>query len=43
MKLEKLAKKYKAFIFRADPDVLVDDEEFKRIIKEAGIKRKTKY
>ena len=38
--IRKIAKKYKAFIFRADPDVLVDDEEFKRIIKEAGIKVK---
>ena len=36
--IRKIAKKYKAFIFRADPDVLVDDEEFKRIIKEAGTK-----
>ena len=38
--IRKIAKKYKAFIFRADPDILVDDDEFKRIIKEAGIKIK---
>ncbi len=35
-----IAKKYRAFIFRLDPDVLVSDEEFKNIITELGYKTK---
>lgn len=38
---KKIAKKYKAFIFRLDPDVLQEDEEFKKIINELGYKTKT--
>ena len=37
---KKVAKKYKAFIFRLDPDISNDDEEFKKIAKELGYKRK---
>lgn len=37
-----IAKKYKAFIFRLDPDVLQSDEEFQNIIKELGYKTKNK-
>lgn len=37
----KIAKKYKAFIFRLDPDISKDDEEFKTIITELGYKMKT--
>ena len=40
-KAGKIAKKYKAFIFRLDPDVLQEDEEFKQIINELGYKTKT--
>ena len=36
----KIAKKYKAFIFRLDPDIPADDEEFKNIIYNLGIKTK---
>ena len=39
-KSTEIAKKYKAFIFRLDPDVLQSDEEFKNIIKELGYKTK---
>lgn len=39
-KATEIAKKYKAFIFRLDPDVLQSDEEFKNIIKELGYKTK---
>ena len=39
-KAKEIAKKYKAFIFRLDPDVLQEDEEFKKIIKELGYKTK---
>lgn len=39
-KAKEVAKKYKAFIFRLDPDVLQEDEEFKKIIKELGYKTK---
>ncbi len=37
---KKIAKKYKAFIFRLDPDISKDDEEFKNIIKDLGYKTK---
>ncbi len=37
----KIAKKYKAFIFRLDPDISKDDEEFKKIMIELGYKMKT--
>ena len=40
-KAKETAKKYKAFIFRLDPDVLQEDEEFKIIINELGYKTKT--
>lgn len=36
----KIAKKYKAFIFRLDPDIPKGDEEFESIIKELGYKQK---
>lgn len=39
-KAREVAKKYKAFIFRLDPDILQSDEEFKNIIKELGYKTK---
>ena len=39
-KAKEIAKKYKAFIFRLDPDVLQEDEEFKNIIHELGYKTK---
>ena len=39
-KAKEIAKKYKAFIFRLDPDVLQSDEEFKKIITELGYKTK---
>ena len=39
-KAKEVAKKYKAFIFRLDPDVLQEDEEFKKIITELGYKTK---
>ena len=39
-KATEIAKKYKAFIFRLDPDVLQSDEEFKKIIKQLGYKTK---
>ena len=35
-KAQEIAKRYRAFIFRLDPDVLQSDEEFKNIIKELG-------
>lgn len=40
IKAQEIAKKYKAFIFRLDPDVLQSDEEFKKIITELGYKTK---
>ena len=40
-KAKEIAKKYKAFIFRLDPDVLQEDEVFKEIINELGYKTKT--
>jgi len=39
-KAKEIAKKYKAFIFRLDPDIPADDEEFAKIVKELGIKTK---
>ncbi len=38
---KKVADKYKAFIFRLDPDVLQEDEKFKDIIGELGYKTKS--
>lgn len=35
-----VAKKYKAFIFKLDPDIPADDQKFKDIIKNLGIKTK---
>ena len=40
IKAQEIAKKYRAFIFRLDPDVLQSDEEFKKIITELGYKTK---
>ena len=37
---KKIAKKYKAFIFKLDPDISVNDESFAQIVKELGIKTK---
>ncbi len=39
-KAKEIAKKYKAFIFRLDPDISNDDEEFKKIAEELGYKIK---
>ncbi len=39
-KAKEVAKKYKAFIFRLDPDISNDDEEFKKIVQEIGYKQK---
>ena len=39
-KAKEIAKKYKAFIFRLDPDISNDDQEFKKIAKELGYKSK---
>ena len=39
-KIKEIAKREKAFIFRWDPDVPDTDEEFKKIVTEAGIKLK---
>ena len=39
-KAKEIAKKYKAFIFRLDPDVLQEDGEFKKIIYDLGYKTK---
>lgn len=36
----KIAKKYKAFILKLDPDISADDKEFAKIIEELGIKTK---
>lgn len=35
-----VAKEYKSFIFRVDPDISSEDEEFKKIAKEVGFKIK---
>ncbi len=37
---KKIAEKYKAFIFKLDPDISADDEGFAQIVKELGIKTK---
>lgn len=37
---KELAKKYHSFIFRVDPDISNDDEEFKKIAKEIGFEIK---
>lgn len=37
---KELAKKYNAFIFRVDPDIPDNDEEFKKIAQEVGFKLK---
>ena len=39
-KAKEIAKKYKAFIFRLDPDISNEDEEFKKIAEEIGYKIK---
>lgn len=39
-KAQKIAEKNKVFVFRLDPDVLKEDEEFKAIIEELGYKTK---
>ena len=39
-KAKEIAKKYRAFIFRLDPDIPNTDEEFKSIAKELGYKMK---
>lgn len=39
-KAKEIAKKYKAFIFRLDPDIPNEDEEFKKIAQEIGYKMK---
>ena len=39
-KAKEIAKKYKAFIFRLDPDISNEDEEFKKIAQEIGYKIK---
>ena len=39
-KAAEVAKKYKAFIFRMDPDIPASDEEFKSIAKELGYQMK---
>jgi len=39
-KAKEISKKYKAFIFRLDPDILNSDQEFRSIIKELGYKTK---
>ncbi len=39
-KAKEIAKKYKAFIFRLDPDIPNNDEEFKKIAQEIGYKIK---
>jgi len=39
-KAQEIAKKYKAFIFRLDPDISNEDEEFKKIALELGYKMK---
>lgn len=37
---KELAKKYNAFVFRMEPDVKKDDEEFRKIVEEIGYKVK---
>ena len=38
--VRELAKKYKAFVFRMEPDIKKDDEEFRKIVEEIGYKIK---
>lgn len=40
-KAKEIAKKYKAFIFRLDPDISKEDNQFKGIIKDLGYKTKS--
>ena len=35
---KELAKKYKAYVLKIDPDIKIEDEEFKSIVKEYGFK-----
>lgn len=37
-KVDELAKKYKAFMFKMDPDVLASNEQFKRMAQKYGLK-----
>ena len=37
---KKIAKKYKAFIFKLDPDISIEDTNFAQIVQELGIKTK---
>lgn len=37
---KKIAKKYKAFIFKLDPDISIEDTRFTQIVQELGIKTK---
>lgn len=39
--IKKIAKKYKAFLFRLDPDILNEDETFKNLMKSLGYKQNT--
>lgn len=38
--VKEIAKKYKAFVFRMEPDIKKDDEEFRKIVEEIGYKIK---
>lgn len=38
--VKELAKKYKAFVFRMEPDIKKDDSEFRKIVEEIGYKVK---
>lgn len=38
--VKELAKKYKAFVFRMEPDIKKDDNEFRKIVEEIGYKVK---
>ena len=37
---KKLAKKYKAYVFKCDPDILISDEEFRSIMTELGYRHR---
>ena len=37
--VKKLAKKYKAFVFKAEPDIKSDDKEFRKVITKLGSKK----
>ena len=41
-KAKEIAKKYKAFIFRLDPDISKENEEFKKLMLDLGYKTKKK-